>query len=326
MSQYSQNIEGAIQINEAIKNNEPKEGIITLSKRLSQEAIEQTGRGLHFGLTDEGEINISRKDYRGIELPSVEFYQTVMNATDFTGANLKNARFLAAACHKTIFDKAVLDGANMHAQSLLTCNLKDTNMQDVIWTGGNSHGCNFEGVDLSFSDISGTGFYETTLKDIKAIRVFGNGANIQLSRIDGSDFTRAILPNSNFYMCNVKDTSFKLANLRKSTVNEGSWLSVNFEESSFYGAVLTSLIRGGLILQNPIFNNVDFITANLKVDIQDGSVGGATFDYARLFGSNVNNTMSMGTDFSRATAIKSDFRDSNLSSDDFGFSDRNVFE
>jgi uncharacterized protein YjbI with pentapeptide repeats len=325
MSHYNQNLEGAIQINEAIQNNEPKEEIITLSKTLSQQAIEQTGRGLHFGLTEDGEINISRRDYRGIELPCVEFYQTVMNATDFTGANLKNARFLAAGCHKTIFDKAIMDGAKMHAQSLLTCNLKDTSMQDVIWTGGNSHGCNFEGVDLSFSDISGTGFYETTLKDIKAIRVFGNGTNIQLSRIDGSDFTRAMLPNSNFYMCNVKDTSFKLANLRKSTVNEGSWLSVNFEESSFYGAVLTSLIQGGLILQNPIFNNVDFTTANLKVKIQGGNVCGAIFDYARLFGSSIQNSYCRGADFSNAITIKSDHRHSNLSPEDFGVTDRSQF-
>jgi uncharacterized protein YjbI with pentapeptide repeats len=326
MSQYSQNTEGAIQINEAIKNNEPKEGIITLSKRLSHEAIEQTGRGLHFGLTDEGEINISRKDYRGIELPCVEFYQTVMNATDFTGANLKNARFLAAACHKTIFDEAVLDGANMHAQQFQTCNFKGTSMQDIKWDGGLSHGSYFEDVDLSNADISGTKFYESTLSKVIALRTFCDGTDFQFTRIIGSDFTRSILPNSKFHMCNVINTSFELANFRKSAINEGSWLSINFEGANFYGAVLTSLIQGGLILDNPNMKCVNFTTANLKVVIQDGSVGGATFDYARLFGSNLNKTMSRGANFSRATAIKSDFRDSNLSSDDFGFSDRNVFE
>jgi uncharacterized protein YjbI with pentapeptide repeats len=325
MSQYNQNLEGAIQINEAIKNNEPKEEIITLSKRLSQQAIEQTGRGLHFGLTEDGEINISRKDYLGIELPCVEFYQTVMNATDFTGANLKNARFLAAGCHKTIFDKAVLDGANMHAQQFQTCNFKGTSMQDIKWDGGLSHGSYFEGVDLSNADISGTKFYESTLSKVIALRTFCDGTDFQFTRIIDSDFTRSILPNSKFHMCNVINTSFKLANFRKAVKSEGCWLRVNFERASFYGAVPTSLIQGGLILDNPNMEGADFTTANLKVDIEDGNVGGATFDYAKLFGSNVNNTMSMGADFSKATAIKSNFVGSGLSSQDFEFNDRSTF-
>jgi uncharacterized protein YjbI with pentapeptide repeats len=325
MSEKTINLTGAIQINEAIKNNEPKDKIITLSKTLSQQAIKQTGRGLHFGLTDEDEINISRKDYRGIELPSVEFYQTVMNATDFTGANMKNARFLAAGCHKTIFDKAVLDGANMHAQQFQTCNFGGTSMQDIKWDGGLSHGCHFENVDLSNADISGTKFYESTLRKVTALRAFCDGTDFQFTRIIDSDFTRSILPNSKFHKCNVINTSFQLANFRKAMISEGCWLSVNFEQADFYGAVPTSLIQGGLILDNPNMEGANFTTANLKVDIQDGNVGGATFDYARFFGSNLNNTMSKGADFSRATAIKSDFRDSNLSSDDFGVDDRSKF-
>jgi uncharacterized protein YjbI with pentapeptide repeats len=325
MSEKTINLTGAIQINEAIKNNVPKEEIITLSKTLSQQAIDQTGRGLHFGLTDEGEINISRRDCRGIELPSVEFFQTIMNATDFTGANLKNARFLAAGCHKTIFDKAVLDGANMHAQQFQTCNFAGTSMQDIKWDGGLSHGSYFEDVNLSNSDLSGTMFYENTLRKVTALRAFCDGTDFQFTRIIDSDFTRSILPNSKFHKCNVINTSFKLANFRKAMISEGCWLSVNFEQADFYGAVPTSLIQGGLILDNPNMKGVNFTTANLKVDIQDGNVGGATFDYARLFGSNINNTMSKGADFSRATAIKSDFRDSNLSSENFGVDDRSTF-
>lgn len=325
MSEYSSNQEGAIKIDQVIHNQWARDEIITLSKKLSAESIARTGKGLCFGIKREGEMNISRKNYSGIHLLDAEFVQTVTNETDFTGANLKNARFLSAGCHKTIFDSAILDGANMHAQPLLTCSLAGTSMQDIKWTGGLSHGCKFEGVILDGAKLSGTKFYETLFERVNAKNSDFTGSDFELSLISNCNFFGSVLDHVKLLKCSVIGTSFEKANLRKSILSEGSWINVDFSDASLYGAVLTSLIEGGLMMQSPNLQGANLTTAKLKVNIQGGNLRGVVADYAQFFGSNVINSDCTGANFSKATAIKSKFFGSGLRPERFESVDRCKF-
>jgi uncharacterized protein YjbI with pentapeptide repeats len=78
--------------------------------RLTEQALDQTGRGVDLTQADLSGLDLSRFDLRGATLNRTSLYGTKLAGCDLTGASM-----VCAGIERTDFSDAILKGAYVHA-------------------------------------------------------------------------------------------------------------------------------------------------------------------------------------------------------------------
>lgn len=108
-------------------------------------------------------------------------YQSSLNRSDFSGANLHRGRFVEALARSTNFQ-----GADLRKSTWARADLRGADLRRVKWCGGDLTGADLRGADLRGADLSHCELVEADLR----------GCDLSQTNLDEAITWGALLPSS----------------------------------------------------------------------------------------------------------------------------------
>ncbi len=161
-------------------------------------------------------------------------------------------------------------------QTQITDPTRNNNLQSVLldfelpcqWPTGNCNDANFEGADMSQSQLEGRAIYRVNFTDTDMSGSSFSRGTFNDSTFNGADLTGATMLSTNCYRCQFIDATLVEVNM-----NEIVGDDLNFTGANLSDAMLTNtrLLRGnftnadllGTIMSNTEFNGCNFTDADL---------------------------------------------------------------
>lgn len=140
--------------------------------------------------------------------------------SNFSGANLRNARFERSAMHRANLCKADLSRALMMQAYLTATEATGANLLGATLSGAEMSGANFGGADLRETKLSGvtatrTSFKEADLRSACLQKARLEEAELSGANLRGADLTQASLNNANLTDAALRDSILRDADLSK---------------------------------------------------------------------------------------------------------------
>ena len=197
---------------------------------------------------------------------------------------------------------AYLYRANFNGVDLSNANLSGTKLADANLSNANLYNANFNGADLSSAKLAIHLGYEllsnANLSNANLYNANFNEADLSYVKLDNMD-----LEEANFEGANLKGANFKCSNLNDSKLSSANLENANLESANLKGANLKSVNLIGANLTGAHLNDVNLIDANLT----DANFTGAKLSSAELSSVNLN-----GAILIRVQALKTNFEGATL--------------
>jgi|GEM_PF-348829 len=238
---------------------------------------------------------------------------TLINA-NFTGANLTNANLRYATLTGSIFDNAIINGADFGdvkgfttTQLYSTLSYKTKDLSGIYFGENELSGWDFSGqclVDASLSGatVTGANFTNSDLTNTRLSRATLTGANFTNAIINGSFLDSTI----GFTATQLYSTaSYKSKDLSRVCLSDNEMSGWNFSGQNLSGANLDGAMLVGADFVNANLTNAwfcggnyatltdaNFTNANLtNAYLRDAELGGANFTDAEIVGADLSSTI-----------------------------------
>ncbi|MEM9567682.1 MAG: pentapeptide repeat-containing protein [Cyanobacteria bacterium P01_E01_bin.34] len=188
---------------------------------------------------------------------------------------------------------------------------RPTLLRQAQWSQARLSYIRLSEVDLSRADLSGAQLNGAYLQHCNLRRANLSGADLRAANLSGADLRGADLTGANLSGANLSGTSLSLANLEGGDLRgvdlSGADLSVaklirvNLQQSTLYGANLTSAKLMHSNLSGANLDGAVLHWSNLESAVLSGaSLRGTTVESANLCGASLTNTDCSNIDLSRA--------------------------
>ena len=153
-------------------------------------------------------LNLSKIDFSGLEklelreldLSEIDFSSCKFpDKTDFTGSELKNAKFISAELVDAVFNDNDLSGAGFEGANLKRVKFENVDLRKSDFYGANLRAAEFIEVDLEEAEFTYTNLSYTKLKYVNAKSAKFDQADLSLADIHDSDFRKAEFKNMLFF-------------------------------------------------------------------------------------------------------------------------------
>ena len=250
--------------------------------------------------TSEDYGGASNLDLRDSILSGVDFSETDISGSIFVGANTEGAIFSASSLSDGVFDTPSWEPVSKFiekSEGIVVVGLdSQPPPQEIIDCQSNCSNMNFDGIDLSNANISGTDFAGSSFvgADLKNVVAIG-------SNFSNTDLSQASLEHSNLFAANFAGATLKGTLITECECSRASFVGVKVFEpigldtmTNFIGADFS-----GISLIDVVFASSKDSTSDLRG--------------ARFVGANLENSS-----FQWRALQYSDFSDTNLTNADFG--------
>lgn len=259
--------------------------------KLTQRAIDQTGRGVN--LT---EVDLTNRDLRHVDLRRATLNRAILHGTRLDHADLSEVTMVCPAMERTSLVGASLRSAYVHALAVQTCKLDNadlTGLRDA--TGTLFHGCSMRGARLDAAHLAGSSFYQCDLS--------------------GASMTSANLQGSLINECLLDEATLRASCVDQLTVTKSSLRGASLEEASGRGLVLQRLTSAdGLTLRGADLPRLrlDGVTSDgwqgqylraVDGDFTDVAITRAVFAHADLTGASLRRCAWPGVDLTAASLV-----------------------
>jgi uncharacterized protein YjbI with pentapeptide repeats len=234
--------------------------------------------------------NLTRTDLTKANLEDALLAHGILSDTRFEGAKLARANLGSALVDGARFDGADLTKAVLARAKLASASFRDANLTAIDLLEAVLGAVDFEGATMpALSFLRGQ-----DLSRCRFARARLHKANFLVVKLDGVDFSEAILELVTFVTVSANDASFRGADLTKVHAVSGC----SFRNACFDGANLTRAFLRGADLRG-----ASFVGANLT---------GADLSECNLTGAKLSRVSARGAKFVRADLTGADIQDSDL--------------
>ncbi len=179
------------------------------------------GQKLTLKQIDFGDMDLSLRDLRGVEIRDSSFRNTRLNKTDLTNANLDN------------------------------CDFSGANMRNIILFRASMRGAKLDGADISQSLMN-----EADLREASVLAKDKNTGEISIRYISkrteaiGTNFEGSSLENARLNCVNAKSANFLECSVRGAILRDA-----NLESANMKGAILEAVDFSGAVLKGAKFQD-----------------------------------------------------------------------
>jgi uncharacterized protein YjbI with pentapeptide repeats len=237
--------------------------------------------GADFSAADLRKANLARADLTGANLAEVRLEGAELDSSDASKAIFKKAMLAGVHAARALFTEGDFEGADLSGGEFTSAdftkaNLTGVNLEKSKLDAAGLYGVRAAGLNLRGASMANARVGEDAdLTKACLIGLTAPGSIWSESRLDGADFTDAILTAANFTEASLVGAVFVKADLRKARLPDA-----NLERLI---ALKANLFRG--TLEGSRIAGADFRGANLyEVEFLDTERKGTAFDLANLKG------------------------------------------
>jgi uncharacterized protein YjbI with pentapeptide repeats len=178
-----------------------------------------------------------------------------LDRSDFSSANLTNAKCNGASFGHARFDAALLSTTDFEGANLGGASFKESNLREANLRAANLPGTQLEGIDFKNCDLTNTNFRASKL----------SGAQFGKAKLQRSAFQGADLSNASFDNAILDDTDLSDANLAEASLCSASLRNANLANAKFESALLYKTDFHESYVDRANFNKARGITKALNV-------------------------------------------------------------
>jgi uncharacterized protein YjbI with pentapeptide repeats len=268
----------------------------------------------------------------GVDLSNTEISLVFAPAVNWSGANLKNARFTSDgySINEIIrFENVDMSGADLRGAQLTGAMFTNVNLTDVRFDEANLQAANFhlcimDGVSFRNSNLISAVFNSV---NTSTAPVFFSGADLRSAEFHRSKFKNAEIIGCNLSRFDAFHCDFSGANFTNSVFKDYSLVStdmtgvnlsgVSFEDTNFFFFVRLDQANAQL-LEN---QNVDTSFAIVGNRFLTSDLAGRDFSKMNLADVNMSNMDLKNTNFKSANLSRANLRGSDLTKANLSFTD-----
>lgn len=234
-------------------------------------------------LPDLSEVDLSGQVLQHANFQGVNFKQSVLEFSDFTGSNFSNATL----------DDAFLSEADLTAANLFSASFVDADLSFANLHAADCFNAVFSNANMDNAELERTLFYQTNLSGASLVGAFLHRTVFQESSLQGVTMANTVVTHSIF-----KKAQLDCIDLRHSTFD-----NCDFEKAN---------------LKRALFRNAQFIETNLKHCKMVKSKGGAnSFTGSNLQWIDFSAASLIGCDFKNALLSEAKFDGANTTDSNF---------
>jgi uncharacterized protein YjbI with pentapeptide repeats len=298
---------------------EPAPGVDFSGHDLSDRDL--SGLDLH-GCKFEGTI-LTRTNLSGCNLEGANFSFSALQATRLTDANCKEADFTLARWSGTKAHGADLSGATIDQCAFLKADLTNVKLHGASATTIMVHksifdGAQFDGAEIYKGNFDNTSLNGCTFRECKMPMTLFRQCSMAEVRFDGADlssagFLECQLDSAVFFQANADTANFKDSSLRKTDFSYAKLPSCIFMGVQARGANLFCADMPRARFYRAVLREANFDKANLfEADMRKTSLTKATFIGANLYKSAFIEAFGTDADFSKANIGMANFKRNKL--------------
>ncbi|XOF35010.1 MAG: DUF2169 domain-containing protein [Candidatus Electrothrix sp. YB6] len=312
-------------------SNLPLTAVMTREEVLAAHACGRSLAGLNLSGLDLSGVKLDRADFRGAVLEGVNFSRTSLRRADCSGALLSRAdcsdavltgiRLQDCVATAMLASGADFTGADLRKARFDTSDFSRACLAEVKGIRAEFDACMLTEVDARKADLQQAGFKGADLTAVRCAEADLRRVNFNRALLDRADFSGGNLEGAWFAEAEGEEVIFCRAKLSRSKCNSTSLLRADFSEaemaqlawseSAFPDAVLRHGMLDRAMLAQCDFRRADFSRTSLRQanlmhsDLRQSSLYKsnafkARFRHARLEGSNCCDANFYGADLYKA--------------------------
>jgi len=243
-------------------------------KRTREEVIAMHGRGESLAFARLAGVDLSGLDLRGIDLNQAQCQKTnfagsILDGADFTQVMAIEADFTGASLQQAKLDKCMLIKAKLKKADLRAAVMNQATIKDA---------------DLAEADLSGSTLYMTTIMKTSLMKAKFNDVQANLSVFSDGDASDTVFKGARLERCLIRRLALDRANFSQSTLPSTTFMEVNGDTVSFFGADMHKTRMGNNSrLPGTDLRNVTFTQGSLReTDLSESKFTGSCLDGALI--------------------------------------------
>lgn len=243
---------------------------------------------------DVNSTNFSGKNLRGAKYKDYKFVDTIFDDSDLTDASFVECIFHKCSFKNAIMDRINLDNSRMKQCSFVNAKLTNSKIRNVIMSGSNLVGTVFDESDLSSSVldesiISKTSFKGATLKSTQLKDLQQDGKSSFDISFEKANLTAAnikfdgdvVITDAILTGCRLSDVSINKQILKDIDFSGSGLENVKFIDSELIGVNFASATFSNTNFTKSDLIDVNFINTEIEILFDRSKVNGCFFGHIK---------------------------------------------